>query len=306
MKKENLFDIIGEVDEKKIESAGMAITAKKKSRPKWLKQGVLAACLCIVVAAVFGIGILQGGWFEKNLLPILNPKSQEGQDVETANNITQAQTRNPTTNPTTNPTAGETSKSQKEENPPDEGSFGSDGEIVGGWFIPAIPGDGNFELTGEVITDKEAREYFDENKNSIIAGLSASGVSSDSIKISEKGYCHIYYHGEEGKSFEIRQNSRDYLVYNGDNLVAIINLNKENGEIFNTPSFSAQWFDDYNAYLQKHKGEKLVYAYAGWFEIIIAPDNTYYNPIGLDASLYLQGVENPYEMFYHEAAVYTP
>ena len=41
-------------------------------------------------------------------------------------------------------------------------------------------------------------------------------------------------------------------------------------------------------------------------EIIIAPDNTYFNPMGHDVSAYLEGVEKPYEMFYHEAATYIP
>ena len=52
MKKEELFDIIGEVDEQKVAAAGMAMNAQKKSRPSWLKWGVMAACLCIVVVGV--------------------------------------------------------------------------------------------------------------------------------------------------------------------------------------------------------------------------------------------------------------
>lgn len=253
---------------------------------------------CFILVAVLGIGILQGGWFERNPLPILNPLSQEGNNVDTTNNSTQEQTTVPATEQTTS--------AQNIENPPDEGNISSGGEDVAGWYIPALPFDRAIKLTGEAISDAEAQEYFNKNKSSIIESLASSGVSSNSIKISDKGYCHVNYNGEEGKSFEVKQNYRDYLVYNGDELVAIITLYKENGEIFNTPSFGAKWFADYNSFLQKHKGEKLVYAYAGWFEIIIAPDNTYYNPMGLDASAYLEGINNPYEIFYHEAATYTP
>ena len=50
MKKEELFNIIGEVDEQKIAAAGMAMN-KKKSRPVWVKWGAMAACLCLVVTA---------------------------------------------------------------------------------------------------------------------------------------------------------------------------------------------------------------------------------------------------------------
>lgn len=49
MKKEEMFNIIGEVDEQKVAVAGMAMTARKKSHPVWLKWGAIAACLCLVV-----------------------------------------------------------------------------------------------------------------------------------------------------------------------------------------------------------------------------------------------------------------
>ena len=49
MKKEELFNIIGEVDEQKVAAAGMAMNTKKKSRPVWLKWGAMAACLCLVI-----------------------------------------------------------------------------------------------------------------------------------------------------------------------------------------------------------------------------------------------------------------
>ena len=60
MRKEELFHIIGEVDEQNVISAGMAMTAKKKSRPVWLKWGAMAACLCLVVIGVLVAPGLQG------------------------------------------------------------------------------------------------------------------------------------------------------------------------------------------------------------------------------------------------------
>ena len=51
MKKENLFDIIGDVDEQKVATAGRAMTEKKKSRPVWMKWGAMAACLCLMLVA---------------------------------------------------------------------------------------------------------------------------------------------------------------------------------------------------------------------------------------------------------------
>lgn len=58
MKKEELFNIIGEVDEQKVASAGMAMS-KKKSRPAWVKWGAMAACLCLVVVGALTIPNLQ-------------------------------------------------------------------------------------------------------------------------------------------------------------------------------------------------------------------------------------------------------
>ena len=60
MKKEELFNIIGEVDEQKVAAAGMAMNTKKKSRPVWLKWGAMAACLCLVVVGAFVVPTLQG------------------------------------------------------------------------------------------------------------------------------------------------------------------------------------------------------------------------------------------------------
>ena len=55
MKKEELFDIIGEVEEQKILEANKGVSKKKKAQKTWLKWGALAACICIVIVSVIGI-----------------------------------------------------------------------------------------------------------------------------------------------------------------------------------------------------------------------------------------------------------
>ena len=180
------------------------------------------------------------------------------------------------------------------------------GENIGGWYVPGLPATNEIDLVGDEITEEEAKRYFEENRASITNSLSASGIAADDIRISDTGYCHISYNGGADKNLEIRQNFRDYLVYNGDRLVAIVTLTKDNGLLSSTPAFGGTWFDDYNAFLKQHEGQKLLYLYAGWMEIIISPDNTCTNPMGQDISEYLKGIENPYEWFYNEAAVYTP
>ena len=189
---------------------------------------------------------------------------------------------------------------------PDKSGGDEYGGVVGGWMIPALPFDRTIQYTGEAITDAEAAAYFKES-TWLQSALSASGVDADGIRYTEHGYCHISYDGTEGKSFEVRQNFRDYLVWNGKgDLIAIVTLTKENGALSATPAFGGPWFGEYNAFLQQHKGEAIVFVYAGWMELVITPDNGVYNPQGTDVSRYLKGVENPYEIFRCDAATYVP
>ena len=58
MKKEELFNIIGEVVEQKITAAGMAMNTKKTSRPVWMKWGAMVACLCLVVVGALVVPTL--------------------------------------------------------------------------------------------------------------------------------------------------------------------------------------------------------------------------------------------------------
>ena len=55
MTEEEFFHIIGEVDERKVADAGMDAAPKKKSRPVWIKWGILAACLCLVAISAYAI-----------------------------------------------------------------------------------------------------------------------------------------------------------------------------------------------------------------------------------------------------------
>ncbi|MCH5197652.1 MAG: hypothetical protein J1E34_01990 [Oscillospiraceae bacterium] len=135
-------------------------------------------------------------------------------------------------------------------------------------------------ITGEPLSDEEAAIYFSENMQSLISSLSSSGVETDNIVISEKGYCHVNVSASD--PLEIKVNFRDYLVYNGSSLVAIVTLYKENGEIFSTPSFGAPWFSTYNDFLQAHKGQNLVYIYCGMGEYIITIENQIFSPLGIE------------------------
>ena len=198
---------------------------------------------------------------------------------------------------------------------PKDGSgsvYGGDTQS-GGWYIPARPDAAGakpgVKSVGEKITDAEVKAYLSENKTWLASSLSASGVAADSITFSPTGYCHVSYDGVEGKQLEVRENVRDYLAYNNGKLVSIITITKENGRLSATPAFGGTWFSEYDAFLKAHKGEKLLYVYAGWMEIVITPDGHCYNPQGADVSAYMEGYEepkDPYAYFYSEAATYTP
>ena len=193
-------------------------------------------------------------------------------------------------------TQASTSKAQ------DYGGVSGEGS---GFFIPALPKDRTIKVTGEEITDEEAKEYFAKNK-SIENALSASGVKTDNFRISEKGYCHVSFSGNMNESFELRQNFRDYLAFSGDKLVAIITLVKENGKIYDTPAFGAPWFESFGKMLNQYKGQELVFVYAGSaYEIVVTPDNRYFNPCGYELGVEF-GFEDIYKMLYHKKAVYVP
>ena len=220
-------------------------------------------------------------------------------------------TANCTTAPSTTQTPPDvteiTTRGYSVAQPPKEESGGDGyGGNIGGVRIPALPQDRTIQYTGEAITDEEAAAYFKEN-TWLQSALGSSGVDADGLRYADHGYCHVSYDGTEGKPLEVRRNFRDYLVWNGKgDLIAIVTLTKENGALSDTPAFGGPWFADYNAFLKAHKGEALVFVYAGWMELVLTPDGGVYNPQGTDVSRYLEGVKNPYEIFCCDAASYTP
>lgn len=176
----------------------------------------------------------------------------------------------------------------------------------GGINIPVIPQNKGVIETGERLTDADAAEYF-KHDSSILYSLQASGVPVGGIIISGKGYSHVCYTGLENEHPEARLNFRDYPVYSDGRLVSIITLYKENGKIYATPAFGASWFDDYNDFLNAHKGQRLLYVYAGGTELIFTPDGSAYSTLGLtNLNDYTGGRTDLYRLFYHPDAVFVP
>lgn len=183
------------------------------------------------------------------------------------------------------------------------------GDSTGGAFIPALPkttgAPAGILVTGPAISDEEAKIYFRDNYPKILGSLAASGVAADSLRIAEKGYCHVSYDGTEGKMLELRQNFRDYLVYSGKSLVAIVTLVKdEDGTLWDSCAFGAPWFSSFDYYLQSHKGEDILFIYAGMAEFAMTPGSIISTVGNIDPTQYIDFSD--YAYFYHPSAVYVP
>ena len=260
-----------------------------------------AAAVSVAVVAVLAVTVWQSGLLKAKPIAVSQEnETTSAQQTTTAREITESIAENASPAPKAGDQVIATPKSE------DSADGGVYGESTGWFCRPLFPLTEGIEYSGEKLTDADAKEYFAQNGASIISALSASGVDTGNVKIKEKGYCHASYNGEEGKPLTVKQDFRDYLVYSGDKIIAIITLYKENGKIYNSPAFGAPWFDDYAKYLNQHKGEKLVYLYAGWMEIIVAPDGSYRNPMGYDCSEYVDYVKNLYDRVYCPEIVYVP
>ena len=312
------------------------ILKKQQKKNKMLKR-TLIPLACSFAVILSGVGIRRSGVLKKmpttlpteagvqTTLPAISQDETTGQPSPTSKQ-TPKSVPSGTVGTTEAPASQGYSVSIPSESTPDAVSTTvpavqpgtsdvPDGEIFGGPSgggtgyvnVPVLPQNLEIVTTGEKITDEEAAAYFAERKGSLAQSLGASGVAADNIRISEKGYCHVCYSGVEGERLEVRENFRDYLVCNGETLIAIVTLYKENGKFYDTPSFGAPWFGDYAAFLRQHRGEELVYVYAGSAEIILTPDGGMYSPLaGIIPAYYMEGIKDPYHVFYHPGDVYVP
>ena len=82
MKKEQLFDILCEIDEKKILSAGKTMSEKSKTKLIWLKYGTLVACLCLIVISAFSCHLYAKQYVVDNSILVHNTASVIDSDCE--------------------------------------------------------------------------------------------------------------------------------------------------------------------------------------------------------------------------------
>ena len=160
-------------------------------------------------------------------------------------------------------------------------------------------------ITGSeyAISDSEAALYLNSVKNGVINTLNACGIDISQIEIKEKGYSHIRT-GDDGNSIAV--NWRDYLAYNGEELVAIIQVTKDENGMRHFLMFGADWFSRYTEQLNQHKGTALVYVYLGDVEAFITPDEQVIPLIETDVSSALDESTRYYDYFKTKYNVYVP
>ena len=158
----------------------------------------------------------------------------------------------------------------------DSSGFGTDKQTV--WSRVVKKG---IRLEGEALSEEEGDAFLREHREALIGQLGAMGVSFKAPRFSENGYGHLSL-SESGAV--LKQNWRDYLLYDGEQLKAVYTLMKENGILRALPTWGGDWLPDYAAFLKTHSGEELVYLYLeGGKELILLPDGRAFTPDGRGA-----------------------
>ena len=153
------------------------------------------------------------------------------------------------------------------------------------------------------IDDNEAIAYLEEVKGSIVSSLNTSGVNVSELEIKEKGYSHVRT-GDDGNTVAV--NWRDYLAYDGEKLVAIIQVTKDKTGFKHYIMFGGEWFSRYELLLEQYKGVELAYIYIGDVDAFITPDNKVVSLIETDISSVLEENRQYYVYFITPYNVYTP
>lgn len=162
------------------------------------------------------------------------------------------------------------------------------------------------------LSNEEAYAYVQENLPSWESGWIAMNdtTGEEDFRISPTGYSHIRT-GNGGN--ELILNARDFLIYNGDELFAIATVIKEPGMISGSPAWGSPWFPEYQAFLEAHRGEALVYLYVGDVEAILTPDGQVVTRLSLTegsdalrSNIVPEEQAQYYEFFRREENSYTP
>lgn len=138
--------------------------------------------------------------------------------------------------------------------------------------------DGKLNVTSEIVLTgteyelslSEAVSYLESAKAGIINELTASGVHTGDFHFSPWGVS-ILRSGNKGNTMAV--DWKQFLAYDGEKLIAIIDLCKDGSGVHHYVAFGGPWFESYDAMLKAHAGEELVMIYVGDVQAVVTPDN---------------------------------
>ena len=169
---------------------------------------------------------------------------------------------------------------------------------------PAVPEGEKLPVTytGEDFR-AEAEAYLQDREEGIKNELASSGVGVTDFRIDFCPYCHLRL---SDAGAEIDLSWLDALCYSGDDVVAILSLHKEDGQIYCTPAFGGPWFPAFSAFLRENRGEGVRCLWIGNLEYVVSPGRVV-NPLGYE--IYpeaLVGLQNPYLALDYDEITYVP
>ena len=107
--------------------------------------------------------------------------------------------------------------------------------------------------------------------------------------------------------YSVNQGFRDYLVYNGDTLVSIVTVTKDDdGRISSSVSFGADdYYRSFDKFIKQNAGKEIIFLYVGNIEVLLTEDYAPFS-VGHNVSPLFENIRDPFEAFYNEDIVYVP
>lgn len=129
---------------------------------------------------------------------------------------------------------------------------------------------------GQYIEESESTSYLKQHENEILSMVSRRvNISIDELRISYKGIYHVNL--TDKTNFINYDIIRFYVVDDDVNLIASIDLYRENKGFNYQLSYGGEQLKKLNEILKKHVDTNFALVYIGDFvEALIAPDNTIY------------------------------
>ena len=142
--------------------------------------------------------------------------------------------------------------------------------------------------TEHAVDDAAGRAHLVEMLPGLRATLAASGVPTASLTVSAHGYSHLKVTETEAV---LAVDFRDYLLWDGDALAAIVTVTGEADGMHVYLAFGGAAFADYAALLHRYAGQELAMLYLGELEAVLTPDGTLLSLPGEDLTARIEALD---------------